>query len=290
MDFWSVTRVESGRQTYLYLGENAYGLERGGSHSWEDSFCVRMADGSAPPVAPDAQAVPAYAAAGVNRDIRIGAYAGTRIEEPDGQLFGAICGLKRDRADEQVLRRAEPLLALLGQLLTMVLHADRARDEAERLRLAVEVEADTDPLTGVHSRRAWVRLLTEEEVRFARFADPTAVVMLDLDRVKTVNDTHGHAAGDRYIAAAGAALLGTVRAVDVVARLGGDEFGVLLRGCPESQAEMTVARLREALDDAGVSASCGWAAVTTRSGFADALARADARMYDDKRRSQPHVR
>lgn len=65
--FWSVTRVENGRQTYLYLDEtNGYGLHAGGAHAWEDSFCIHMASGSAPAVAPDAQAIPLYAAAGVN--------------------------------------------------------------------------------------------------------------------------------------------------------------------------------------------------------------------------------
>ncbi|MCW2622459.1 MAG: hypothetical protein JWL64_2061, partial [Frankiales bacterium] len=75
MAFWSVTRVENGRQSYLYLdADNGYGLVQGASHPWEDSFCIHLAAGKAPAVAPDAQAVPAYAAAGVNADIMIGAY------------------------------------------------------------------------------------------------------------------------------------------------------------------------------------------------------------------------
>src|SRR4051812_36136798 len=92
--FWSVTRVENGRQTYLYLDDdNGYGLTEGQSHSWEDSFCIHMASGAAPAMAPDAQSIPAYAAAGVNDAVDIGAYAGAVVNEPDGALFGAICGL-----------------------------------------------------------------------------------------------------------------------------------------------------------------------------------------------------
>ena len=65
--FWAVTRVENGRQTYLYLdADNGYGLRQGGSHPWEDSFCIHMAAGRAPTVAPDAQSVPEYARGGVN--------------------------------------------------------------------------------------------------------------------------------------------------------------------------------------------------------------------------------
>src|SRR4051812_27776989 len=83
--FWSVTRVENDRQTYLYLDDdNGYGLAQGQSHSWEDSFCIHLAAGTAPPVAPDAQAVPAFAAAGVNDAVTIGAYAGAIVNEPDG--------------------------------------------------------------------------------------------------------------------------------------------------------------------------------------------------------------
>ena len=69
MDFWSVTRVENGRQTYLYLGDNDYGLRRGQSHAWQDSFCMHMVAGNAPTVAPVAQDVALYAAAGVNEAV-----------------------------------------------------------------------------------------------------------------------------------------------------------------------------------------------------------------------------
>ncbi len=104
--FWSVTRVENGRQTYLHLdADNGYGLAQGDSHPWEDSFCIQMASGAAPAVAPDAQAVPAYAAAGVNATVSIGAYAGAAINESDGTVFGAICGI------DPSARTADPAFA-----------------------------------------------------------------------------------------------------------------------------------------------------------------------------------
>ena len=59
MGFWSITRVENGRQTYLVLGQNAYGLPPGGSHPWASSICVRMVDGGGPRIAPVVDAVPA---------------------------------------------------------------------------------------------------------------------------------------------------------------------------------------------------------------------------------------
>ncbi|HEX5740165.1 MAG TPA: ATP-binding protein [Pilimelia sp.] len=127
--FWAVTKVENGRQVYLYLDAyNGYGLRQGDSHPWEDSYCVHMAAGRAPAVAPDTQAVPAYADAAINDVLDIGCYAGAPITEPGGSLFGAICGLDpQTRSDDPRLAAAEPLLVLLGQLLTTALAAEHAR-------------------------------------------------------------------------------------------------------------------------------------------------------------------
>ena len=280
MALWSVTRVENDRQTFLYVNEdNSYQRRQGTSQSWEDSFCIHMAAGRGPMVAPDAQAVPAYASAAVNRDVRIGAYAGAVINEPTGGLFGAICGIDPDnRAQDETLAQAGPLLALLGQLLTMVLAAERQRVAAHAAVGQAVMAAETDALTGLANRRAWDRLIAEEEERFRRFADPTVTVVMDLDLLKEVNDTRGHAKGDHYIRTAAAALLSVTRSGDVVSRLGGDEFAVLLH-CTEIDAVDAVARLYDALAEHGVAGSIGWAPITLLKGFPAALAEADAAMY-----------
>ena len=285
MGFWSVTRVENGRQTYLYLDDNAYGLQRGGSHPWEDSFCVHMAAGTAPAVAPVAQDVPLYVAARVGQAVPIGAYAGAAITEPDGALFGALCGIHpQDRRDDEGLAAAGPLLALLGQLLSLVLASERATEHLAAEVSRAELAAETDALTGLRNRRAWDRMLAEEEERFARFGDPTVVMIVDLDRLKQVNDEQGHAVGDDYIQRAADALRGVFRADDAVCRLGGDEFGVLLRRCDESTARRRVADVYRAQEAAGVAGSVGWAPITVLKGFPAALAEADAAMYAAKLR------
>lgn len=284
MALWAVTRMENGRQSYLFLDDESYGLEKGGSHPWEDGLCIRMATGQAPPVAPDAQSVPAYASAAVNQAARIGSYAGAVIAEPDGRLFGALCGLDPQvKTDDPRLLASGPLLGLLGQLLTMVLAADRAREAAAVQALDAQLAADTDVLTGLSSRRAWDRVLVEEEQRFDRFGDPTALAVIDLDRLKAVNDAEGHAAGDLYLRRCAVALAKAVRATDVVARLGGDEFGVLLRGCEQAQAQDRVAEIHSALTAAGVAGSIGWAPITMLRGFPAAFAAADEAMYAAKR-------
>lgn len=284
MALWGVTRVENGRQTFVHLDEaNGYDMRPGGGHPWEDSFCIHMAAGGAPNVAPDAQSVQAYAAAKVNESVAIGSYGGAPIMEPSGSLFGAICGIDPGRKPgDDALAQAGPLLSLLGQLLSMVLAADRVRDQAAAAVFAATLTAETDALTGLYNRRAWDRVLAEEADRFSRFADPTVAVVLDLDMLKSINDTQGHAAGDTYIRRAGGALSESIKATDVVARLGGDEFGVLLRGCTEVQAGAAIDRMYAALSVAGVAGSIGWAPITVLKGFPAAIAEADSAMYAAK--------
>ncbi|MGK5683710.1 diguanylate cyclase domain-containing protein [Actinoplanes sp. URMC 104] len=282
--FWAVTRVENGRQMYLYLdADNGYGLRQGDSHPWEDSYCVHMAAGRAPTVARDARAVPAYANAAVNELIDIATYAGAVITEPDGSLFGAICGLDPGtHTDDPRMAGAEPLLAMLGRLLTAALAADRMQDRSTNALLREQLSADTDALTGVPNRRAWQRIVEQTRARFERLADPTVVAMLDLDGLKTVNDTHGHAAGDAYIKAAATAAHRAIRDTDFIARLGGDEFGIILNQCTRADAEIVIARIGHELEAAGVSASVGWVSVSPEDGFAAALDQADAAMYATK--------
>ena len=285
MGFWSVTRVENGRQTYLYLDDNDYGLVQGGSHPWEDSFCIRLADGVAPSVAPVVSEEPAFVGAAVQEAVPIGAYAGAVIREPTGELFGAICGIHPvDKRDDPALAAAAPLLALLGQLLSLVLAGDRTRDALVEQVVQAELAAQTDVLTGLYNRRAWERLLDAEGRRFARLGDPTVVVMVDLDGLKEVNDVLGHSAGDDYIRRAAGVLRAVFRTDDVVARLGGDEFAVLLRGCDELTAARRVDDLALALEQSEVEASVGSAPLTVLRGLPAAVAQADRAMYEDKRR------
>ncbi|MCU1693806.1 MAG: hypothetical protein JWM64_2897 [Frankiales bacterium] len=284
MALWSVTRVENGRQTFQYLPDNDLGMVQGQSHPWEDSFCIHMVAGTAPMVAPDAQAVPVYAAASARSGAVVGAYAGAPVRESDGRVFGAICGISPEISDDPRLAAAEPVLQLLGQLLTMVLAVDRQRDEAADRLAAAEVAAETDVLTGLYNRRAWERLLAEHEERFRRLGDPTVLAMLDLDMLKEVNDRDGHAAGDDYIRRAAEALRAVLPKGDVAARLGGDEFGVLMVGCTETEADERVAQVYAALERAGVAGSVGWAPITVLRGLPAALAEADEAMYAAKRR------
>ncbi len=156
-----------------------------------------------------------------------------------------------------------------------------------------------DPLTGLPNRRAFDEDLAREVARAARTGEPLAVVMLDLDRFKAVNDGYGHAAGDAVLRALAARAQGAVRAGDVVARLGGEELGLLLPGADLARAAEVAERLRAALaalpvDAAGhalaVTASLGCAVLAPGEPPEALVARADARLYDAKRDGRNVVR
>ena len=152
--------------------------------------------------------------------------------------------------------------------------------------------ARTDELTGLANRRAFHQLL-------AAALDPpdhpprAAVLMIDLDRFKAVNDTLGHHVGDRLLTLVGQRFSGRVRAADVVARLGGDEFAVLLHGADLQAARRAAVALHDQLDEPfsieasvlQVGGSIGVAACPDHADDVEGLLRcADAGMYASKAR------
>jgi diguanylate cyclase (GGDEF)-like protein len=104
-----------------------------------------------------------------------------------------------------------------------------AQLEVSRARISeLEARIDIDPLTDILNRRGFERELKRSLAYVKRYGTSVALVYVDLDGFKPVNDHHGHAAGDTVLKAIAAALVRNVRASDVVARIGGDEFAVLL--------------------------------------------------------------
>lgn len=279
---WAVTRVVDGRQVVLVADDEVYGLGAGAEIPFDASPCHVMVAGGGPAVVRDLAADPAFATVPLAQQVPLGAYLGAPVVWPDGRLFGTVCGFDpRARPDD--LAEVGPLLQLLSVLLSAVLQSDTTATALARELEQVRAESETDALTGLLNRRGWDRFLEAEEARFRRFGDPAALVVLDLDRLKVVNDAEGHAAGDRYLQRTARALARTVRDGDVLARLGGDEFGVVAVGADATRADELVTRLSDALADAGVSGSFGHAPYTVVAGFPGAWAAADEAMYATKR-------
>src|SRR5215471_16617076 len=105
----------------------------------------------------------------------------------------------------------------------------------------------TDPLTGLANRRRLRSAFADELNRSARYDTPLALLLVDLDRLKDINDRHGHADGDRALQLVAEALRRTCRATDLVARTGGDEFVILAVNTPATEARVLALRIRDSL-------------------------------------------
>jgi diguanylate cyclase (GGDEF)-like protein len=160
---------------------------------------------------------------------------------------------------------------------------------AARVQLAdLETRADIDPLTDILNRRGFERELKRSLAHAKRYGSSAALLYLDLDGFKIVNDRHGHAAGDAVLKAVAAVLARHVRSSDVVARLGGDEFAVLLWHLSEADAHSKARVLEAAIDRTtathsgtmlSVGGSVGAALLLPLDQPADVLERADRAMY-----------
>jgi diguanylate cyclase (GGDEF)-like protein len=163
---------------------------------------------------------------------------------------------------------------------------------AARARMAeLEARADVDPLTEILNRRGFERELKRSLAYVKRYGTSAALIYLDLDGFKSVNDSHGHGAGDAVLKAVAMVLARQVRASDVVARLGGDEFAVLLWNLGEEAAADKALALEAAVarttahsggKTLSVGASAGAVAILPLEDPAGLLERADRAMYARK--------
>ena len=123
-----------------------------------------------------------------------------------------------------------------------------ALDNAQ-IRARLEYQAQTDSLTGLYNHRYFHERLRAELTRASRSRDAVAVLMLDIDDFKRVNDVHGHGSGDQVLTDLADLLRGALRGSDVVCRLGGEEFGVIMPSGDAGDALTLARRLTDALDD-----------------------------------------
>lgn len=174
-----------------------------------------------------------------------------------------------------------------------------AEKNAELERLAV-----TDPLTQLHNRLMLDRTLQAELTRCQRYGGPLSVALLDIDRFKQINDTHGHPAGDRVLVAVAALLMAGAREADLAGRWGGEEFMLV---CPLTDAagaatladKLRLAIAQRPLGDAGgaaagpadppCTASFGVSAWRPGDSAATLVARADAALYQAKQQGRNQV-
>jgi diguanylate cyclase (GGDEF)-like protein len=135
----------------------------------------------------------------------------------------------------------EELAARVARIIAMV-----------RREASLRADALTDSLTGLANYRSLAESLEREIERARRYRQPLSLIMLDLDRLKAINDEHGHDAGDEAIRLVAQVLKGAVRSFEIVARQGGDEFAVLLPNTKLAEAERLAERLRAEVESRSV--------------------------------------
>ena len=223
-----------------------------------------------------------------------------RYDAAAGDMVGAISVHLDVSEDFAVHAKAEQVMFLsygaiwLVGLVGLTMTGHRWKGLLHALRQA----ATCDPLTGLWNRRELMRKLEHEMARSARYGHPLAVIMLDIDHFKQVNDTHGHQAGDQVLKELAGLIQATVRHSDLVARYGGEEILVL---CPETDggvASQLAERIRRHVEGATIVTPSARIQVTVSLGVAaypelptgtDLIQAADATMYRAKQSGRNRV-
>ena len=176
----------------------------------------------------------------------------------------------------------------------LIAEISRLRAQVARLQDRVEELdglAHHDALIGLPNRRGFERELERLIARVARYGNDAAMLYVDVDGLKMINDSFGHRAGDEALIQIATLLTGGLRRSDVVARIGGDDFGILLENVDSKRAQETATRLCDAICDCEflhdgdalpLSVAIGTATIDGHDRVADVMARADAEMYRRK--------
>ena len=197
----------------------------------------------------------------------------------ENEEFGCMLVFsKRDEVSENELK----FLTLFANQIELAITIAGLFEEVRK-------QAITDPLTGLYNRRYFEDNIEREAERALRLGQPFSLISLDLDHLKTINDTYGHQFGDLAIKAISGVLKNKARSIDIPARIGGEEFNVLLPGIDSYGAMVAAERIRAAIEAVpidtigGVTASIGVATFLEHSrNVFDLTELADQAMYQAK--------
>ena len=171
----------------------------------------------------------------------------------------------------------------------LVLEQENARMKLQISEL--EEMARHDVLTGLPNRRSFIEAMETRIMRCQRYGDITALLFLDVNGLKTINDAHGHTAGDQLLSRLARLLDDNIRASDMVARIGGDEFALLLDKLDADQVEAKIKFLTERIASSTLqyhgshikmSAAIGYCFIGPKDSVEDLMLQADQSMYATK--------
>lgn len=208
------------------------------------------------------------------------------------QTIGTVCGASRRvvELDDRVLN----IMRLVAEAIAIQLQTEQQSKVLLERATAAEVLALTDELTGLANRRAYTSRTEQELARSGRHEYPVAVLMIDVDDFKKVNDGHGHGVGDKVLQAVGRAMAAASRTDDVVARLGGDEFAITAsyvdgRGAV-TLGERVRSRFAEQTAELGLACSLSiGVSASDRTPRTDLMTRADGALYQSKNHGRDRV-
>jgi len=267
----AVTLVDSDKQWL----KSCVGMEQGSNNPREDSFCTFTIMTREPMNVPDATLDSRFADnPNVTGEGHIRSYLGVPLCTPDGYNIGALCAVD-----------TRPREFTAEQTAMLVSFASLVVDELELRRIA-----QTDHLTGATTRRGFVHELEKQLARMQRSERPSALILLDVDHFKKVNDTFGHPAGDAVLRNLVSCVRHSLREGDVFGRLGGEEFGILLQDADLEAAFESAERIRKAVaekplvdePELRVTISLGLSAGTPMATADNWLAAADRALYQAK--------
>ncbi|MGA7965891.1 MAG: diguanylate cyclase [Gammaproteobacteria bacterium] len=286
-DLWMITRKKGENWIVLQSKGDGFDLKSGTTLRWADSLCSEMASGKGPNIVPNLEKVPAFSSTRTGHELSAKAYIGFPLFDKNNELFGTLCAFDSSIQPESIVEE-QPLIELLVSMLNTLLQAELQATEQVRQTERLEQEALTDPLTNLYNRRGWNQLCVKEDERCRRFGYSAAILICDLDDLKTINDTEGHATGDALLLSTASALRKAVRTLDIVARLGGDEFGILAIECERAGADALHERIDTLLGEAGIRASIGLALGGPEQGLKLTWQQADLDMYKNKKNRTHH--
>jgi diguanylate cyclase len=203
-----------------------------------------------------------------------------------------------DEYQSNEVRRQETLASELAKVKTRLVSVE---SEADQLRTRLKdkhQQAIIDPLTGVHNRLAYDERVGAEVARWKRYGNPLAIVVLDVDHFKRINDHYGHKAGDKALKLIAQVLTDNLRETDFLARYGGEEFAVLVTETAEDAVAGVTEKLRKAVEeckfhyagkDVQITISGGYTVFRENDTAESAFTRADGALYRAKERGRNQI-
>jgi diguanylate cyclase (GGDEF)-like protein len=282
LGFWMIARLAGDELIVLNCVGNAFGIRNGDSMLWTDTLCWRMMAGSGPRVAPKVADISVYAAAPLAATFHIASYMAAPLMLADGKLYGVLVGMDREPRGEE-LKTHQWLVEMVAGLLGAIVSREKSAGDSVSQLVSEGGEVLVDKLTQTFNRRAWDRILVSEEARCARHNHSACVICVDIDGLRTINETQGRDKGDELLTRVSQVLKRACRGYDIVARTGEDEFAILAVECGLKGAKGMFDRINGGFHKENIKAALGIALRNASTGLPRTFEEATNTLLNAKR-------